>query len=82
MRNKGIDYRDTMEGNGIKHRTKQWTKTAHWRDIAKGQCGMFERVKAAHGHQTAVHTVHLPGIFITRTDKGRDGAEIKGPGRD
>ena len=72
LRNKGIDYRDTIEGNGINHRT---TKTAHWTDIAKGQCGVFKRVKAAYGHQTAVHRVHLPGIFITRKDKGRDEAE-------
>ena len=74
LRNKGIDYRDTIEGNGINHRT---TKTAHWTDIAKGQCGVFKRVNAAYGHQTAVHRVHLPGIFITRKDKGRDEAEIK-----
>ena len=32
-------------------------------------------MKAAYGHQIAVHTAHLPGIFGTRKDKGRDDTE-------
>ena len=67
-----------MKGNGINHKSNQWTKTLHWRDIAKGQCRVFKRVKAGYGHEIAVHMAHPPGTFATRKDKGRDGAETKG----
>ena len=32
-------------------------------------------MKAANGHQIAVHLAHLLGIFATRRDKGRDATE-------
>ena len=40
---------------------------------------MFKRVMAAYGHQIAVHTAQLPGIFGTRKDKDDRGesTEIK-----
>ena len=73
--NKGRDCKNTMKGNGINHKSNKRTKTLHWKDIAKGQCGVFKRVKAAYGHQIAVHMAHSPGIFAARKDKGRESIE-------